>query len=388
MLAALAVGTTLLSSFTWVFNFLVHASTSAVASSDQSEVGGSTRVSLSIALVVGLVTALLLYIFRLPLYQLMGSPDLSPSDIDLYFIPRLIGHPFAIIFMTAMSLLRGLSRVNLALVFVVITTGLNIFLSWLFLYPLNIGLSGAAWGTVIANLLGAIFCLIALFREPRVRASFKNLPSKDHWFKFGKNSLNLFGRSVFLTGSLFFGAKLAAGEGKVALASHQILLQVWLFVSFFIDGVAITANIKGSHFSGFKQQEKFKQLTHRVLGLGAILGLGFSIFYFIFDNFTKELFTNDPEVLALIKTIWPWIVLSQIPNALAFVYDGLLFGLGPVGGFVYVRHWMMIGALFVFLPICLSVDGLIGVWIGLISLNIFRLISGFWSVRHLQKRIA
>tara|TARA_R110000868_G_scaffold204946_3_gene453219 strand:- start:85427 stop:86698 length:1272 start_codon:yes stop_codon:yes gene_type:complete len=388
MLAALAVGTTLLTSFTWVFNFLVHASTSAVASSDQSEVGGSTRVSLTIALFVGLITAFLLYLFRLPLYELMSSPDLSPGEIDEYFIPRLIGHPFAILFMTSMSLLRGLSRVNLALTFVLITTGLNIFLSWLFLYPMSIGLSGAAWGTVLANGLGMIFCFIALFLEPRIRESFKKLPPREHWFKFGKNSLNLFGRSVFLTGSLFLGAKLAAAEGEVALASHQILLQVWLFVSFFIDGVAITANIKGSSFSGMKQQQKFSLLTKRVLGLGALLGLSFSIFYFLFESFTQQLFTNDPEVLNLISTIWPWIVLSQIPNALAFVYDGLLFGLGPVGGFVFVRRWMMVGALFVFLPIALSVDGLMGVWIGLISLNVFRLFSGFWSVRHLQQRIA
>jgi len=133
-------------------------------------------------------------------------------------------------------------------------------------------------------------------------------------------------------------------------------------------------------------RSKLKAL--RVLSLGAILGLGFSLFYFFFESFTQSLFTSDPKVLELIGSIWPWIVLSQIPNALAFVYDGLLFGLGPVGGFVFVRRWMMVGALAVFLPIALSFDGLMGVWIGLISLNLFRLASGFWSVGHLQKRIA
>lgn len=388
MLAALAVGTTLLSTFTWVFNFLIHASTQALAGASDDNLGGRTRVSLTIALVVGVVTAVFLYAFRVPLYQLVSDKILSVDLVDEYFVPRLIGHPLAILFMTSLSLLRGLSRVQLALIFVAVSTGCNIFSSWFFLYILKIGLAGAAWGTVFANGIGMLACFIALSRDERVRQSFSKLPALTEWFSFGKNSLNLFGRSLALTGSLFLGARFAAADGAEALAAHQILLQVWLFVSFFIDGVAITANIKGSELARDQQRESFRALVKQVLLLGLCLGAFFSVYYFIFDDLTQGIFTRDPVVLELIDDLWPWIAITQIPNALAFVYDGVLFGLGSIGGFVWVRRWMIVGSLLVFLPISLTISGLKGVWFAFIALNCFRLLTGWWTTNHLLKKIS
>lgn len=387
LLAALAVGTTLLSSFTWVFNFLIHASTQAVASANHDEIGARARVSFSISIIVGLVTAIVLYFFRPWLYDLISDGNIRHDLIDLYFVPRLIGHPFAIVFMTALSILRGLSRVNIALVFVLVTTALNIFLSWLLLYPMNIGLSGAAWGTVLANILGMIACLLVLLREERVRKSAKRIPPKDEWFSFGKNSLNLFGRSLAITGSLFIGSRLAAQQGATTLAAHQILLQVWLFVSFFIDGIAITANIKGAEYSKHKQQENFSQMVRRVLALGCVIGGVFTLLYFVLEHPIQNLFTNDSAVIVLLSGIWPWIALTQIPNSIAFIYDGLLFGLGSLGGFVWVRRWMLCAGILVFLPIALTVDGLNGIWFGLIGMNLFRLVTGFWTTRYLTSKI-
>lgn len=387
LLAALAVGTTLLSSFTWVFNFLIHASTQAVASANHDEIGARSRVSFSIAIAVGIFTALVLYFFRYGLYGLISDGNISYELIDLYFVPRLIGHPFAIVFMTGLSILRGLSRVNIALVFVLVTTALNIFLSWLLLYPLDIGLSGAAWGTVLANILGMIACLIVLAQEERLRASFKRIPPKEEWFNFGKNSLNLFGRSLAITGSLFIGSRLAAQQGATTLAAHQILLQVWLFVSFFIDGIAITANIKGAELSKIKRREEFSLMTRRVLLIGVVIGAIFTGLYYVFEVQIQGLFTNDPQVVALLVGLWPWIALTQIPNSIAFIYDGLLFGLGSLGGFIWVRRWMLCAGIFVFLPIALTIDGLNGIWFGLIGMNLFRLITGFWTTHYLTSKI-
>lgn len=383
LLAALAVGTTLLSSFTWVFNFLVHASTQAIASAHDDEVGARTRVSLTVALVVGVVTAVALYLFREQLYELVSGGRVASEDIDQYFIPRLIGHPFAIIFMTALSLLRGLSRVRIALVFVFVTTVLNIILSWLFLYQLNVGLSGAAYGTVLANIIGMVASLGCLAVDPRIRRSFSRLPPTSDWFNFGKNSFNLFGRSLAITGSLFVGSRLAANQGATTLAAHQILLQVWLFASFFIDGVAITANIKGADYSKARNQADLKLMIKRVLIIGLWIGAIFALIYFLFGAFIQGIFTSDEQVLKLLAALWPWIALTQITNSLAFVYDGVLFGLGALGGFVWVRRWMLTAAIAVFLPIAFLIGGLEGVWFGLMMMNLFRFATGWWSSNHL-----
>lgn len=381
LLAALAIGTTILSSFTWMFNFLIHASTQAIASAKNIPLGSRANVSFSVAIIVSLLTCLFLYLFRFNLYELVGAKPSQFELIDQYFVVRVYGHPAAILYMTALSILRGLSKVRTALWFVLLTTGINIFFTWLFLYHFEMGINGAALGTVISNVVGTIITLIALAMNEKVRDEFFKTPPLEQWLSFGKNSLDLFGRSAAITGSLFLAVRFATQLGEVNLAAHQILLQAWLFVSFFIDGIAITANIKGSEYSKDLNLSALKLLIKRVLILGGALGAVFSVIYFIFDQQTQRIFTDDALVLTHLRNLWWLIAISQIPNALAFVYDGILFGLGDNGGFKWVRRWMLIGAIFVFFPIAYFGTGLYEIWLGLICLNIFRLITGFWTTR-------
>ena len=66
------------------------------------------------------------------------------------------------------------------------------------------------------------------------------------WLHFGKNSWDVFGRSFVLTSVFFLSTRMAAKASTVQLAAHQILLQLWLFSSFFTDGVAMTGTILGA----------------------------------------------------------------------------------------------------------------------------------------------
>lgn len=385
LLAALAIGTTILSSFTWIFNFLIHASTQAIASAKNISLGSRANVSFSIAIIVSLFTCLFLYLFRFSLYELVGANREQYELVDEYFLIRVYGHPAAILYMTALSIVRGLSKVKVALWFVLATTTINIFLTWLFLYHFEMGIDGAALGTVLSNIIGMIFTFIALGLNENIRVGFFKAPPLDQWLSFGKNSLDLFGRSAAITGSLFLAARFATQLGEISLATHQILLQAWLFVSFFIDGIAITANIKGSLFCRENNISALNLLIKRVLILGAALGAVFSTIYFFFDTQTQGIFTSDQNVLSHLSSLWWLIAISQIPNALAFVYDGILFGLGDRGGFKWVRRWMLIGATFVFFPIAYFGSGLEAIWIGLIALNLFRLISGYWTTQFIMK---
>ena len=74
------------------------------------------------------------------------------------------------------------------------------------------------------------------------------------------------------------------------------------------------------------------QVARRTLQLG--LGLGFTLTTVLALGRGRlpQLFTGDAAVLAAIGHIFPWVVLSQPINALAFVWDGILYG---AGGFSY-----------------------------------------------------
>lgn len=385
-LASLAVGTTILSAFTWMFNFLVHASTQAVSQAagkgDFAELGEKMKISLFLAFGIGFLSACSIYLVRKQLYFMAGARPEIVSYVDIYFLIRLIGHPFTLIYMTLISILRGLGRVQLGFGLLTLTTLMNIALSYYLLFIQKMGLEGAAYGTVAANVVGVVLAFWFLMQKKDVRKHFfTNSFTQGVWFQFGKNSLNLFGRSFFLTICFFLATKLAGTIGVVQLAAHQILLQVWLFASFFTDGIAITGNILGARYWPSGQTAKTKNVFEKLLRLGGGIGLIFTLFFGLGKVPISHLFTNDPEVLKLLYEVWPLIWMSQIPNSLAYVYDGLLFGLEA---FDYLRKKMMMGVLLIFLPVALLTliyQSLYTLWFALILLNLYRLVTGFNGVK-------
>ena len=72
------------------------------------------------------------------------------------------------------------------------------------------------------------------------------------------------------------------------------------------------------------------------MGLG--LGLALATVLAIGNGGLPRLFTGDAAVLAAVGHIFPWVILSQPINALAFVWDGILYG---AGGFSYAaKVWL------------------------------------------------
>ncbi|MCO4793644.1 MAG: MATE family efflux transporter [Bacteriovoracaceae bacterium] len=385
-LASLAVATTILNAFTWMFNFLVHASTQAVAKAagqnDLGMLGEKMKISVFLSFAIGFLSACFIFLIRKPLYVMAGSRPEIIHFIETYFLIRLIGHPFTLVYLTLVSILRGLGRVQLGFFLMGLTTLLNIGISYYLLFVLKIGLEGAAYGTVLANIVGVLISFLFLMQKEEIRTHFFGSSfSKDGWFQFGKNSIHLFGRSFFLTACFFTATKFAGTLGVIELAAHQVLLQVWLFASFFTDGVAISGNILGARFVSQGNILKTRSIFSKLLKLGGIIGIMFTLFYFVLGEFIIRIFTNDEQVINLIWKIWPLIWLSQLPNAIAFVYDGLLFGLES---FDYLRKKMIIGVLFIFTPIAaltIVYQNLYPLWIALIALNMYRLVSGFNGVK-------
>lgn len=386
-LGGLTLAVTLVSSFTWMFNFLVHASTQSVAASLGSgadKVSEAVKTGLVVALFVGVGSSIILWISRPILFKMIGVPENLYSYSDTYFSIRVFGHCSTLLYLTLISTLRGLGRVNISFFLVALTTTINALISYLAVFVFDWGLAGVAWGTIGSFTLGTFVAFFILINDKSLEGKFFSSKIKrDHWFQFGKNSLNIFGRSFSLTASFFISTRIASSMGLVSLASHQILLQVWLFCSFLLDGVAITGTVLGAKYYAKGELAKIRIIFRRLLELGAFIGIVFTLIYFLGGAYIVALFTKDILVLNLIFSFWAMVALSQTFNSVAFVYDGLLFGLEE---FSYLRKHMIIGVIVVFLPFAFGgayYSSLSLLWGGMIALNIYRGISGFLRIKGL-----
>ena len=114
------------------------------------------------------ITALSL-IFSRPLMTLMGTPTDIFDDALLYIRIIFIGIFTTVFYNTLSSILRALGDSMSPLIIILISSAVNIGLDILFVMAFKWGVAGAAWATVLAQLLSGLMCLFVLRRMPVLR---------------------------------------------------------------------------------------------------------------------------------------------------------------------------------------------------------------------------
>ncbi len=380
--AALAISVTILSSFTWIFNFLLNGVTAQVAQAvgkrDREGIAAAIGLALVVAVVSGTVTALALIGLYQPIVEIALGADPSLRELGReYFVIRAIGLPFVLATTAIMGALRGLQRIALSLWLQVLVTLANVVLTYVLLFVFEMGLAGAAIGTTASFALGTLVGLgILLWR--RDESGLRGLPriGRAHLAAFGGDAGNLVMRTGSLLLAFFVATSAATRLGEIELAAHQIAFQLWLFSSFLIDGFAITANMVGARLFGAGELAERRRVGAKLLTMGALAGGAFAVGYLALRAPLQGVFTRDSEVLRALGAIWPILALTQPMNGLVYVYDGLLFG---ERAFAYLRRHMMLALGAAFAPVlalAMWLDaGLVGVWLAFIALNGYRCVS-------------
>lgn len=138
----------------------------------KKSVAGSLVIGVGMTVVLMIASQLFLY----PLLKLLGTPAsiLEESYSYIGWITRYIGVMFAYNLLS--GLLRAIGNSVMPLVFLVISSVLNVFLDLLFITRFGMGIRGAAVATVIAQGISALLCLIYIL----VRCSIL-IPKKEHF---------------------------------------------------------------------------------------------------------------------------------------------------------------------------------------------------------------
>jgi multidrug resistance protein, MATE family len=378
-LAPLALGATLMSTFTWMLNFLIHASTQSLAHTRYSESGRveTLRTALLFSLTVGLVTGSALWMLRDWAYQLLAvSSDLAPM-VDAYLLARIIGHPVALLALTALSLLRGLRLLKLTLVLVITGSILNGILSFIALWWLDLGLFGLGLATVLSQgcVLGLALIFILRHLQLTPRALIGRV-KRESLLVFGEKSWHVFGRSVGLASCFFLATRVASTTGALNLAAHQVAMQFWLLAAYLVDGLALSATILLAERLAVHDGPGVRRMLAQLMNLTLATSLIFTTIYLVFSEQLWSLFTPDREIHAVLSELWPLIAWGQLILCPAYLYDGVLFGAGQ---FARAKYLMLASILLGFLPglvLAHRFDSLWWLWAGLTMLGLLRFFVG------------
>ncbi|KAJ6409212.1 hypothetical protein OIU84_008831 [Salix udensis] len=252
----------------------------------------------------------------------------------------------------------------------------NVVLDPIFIFVLNLGVSGAAIAHVLSQYLISLILLWKLMEKVDL------LPpsAKDLQFsRFLKNGFLLLARVVAATICVTLAASRATRLGSTTMAAFQICLQVWLTSSLLADGLAVAGQAIIACAFAEKDYQKATSAATRVLQMSFVLGLGLALFVGLGLHFGGVIFSKDPEVLRIIAIGIPFVAATQPINSIAFVFDGVNFG---ASDFAYSSYSMVLVAIASIPAIFVlsKTGGFVGIWVALTIFMGLRTFAGVWRM--------
>ena len=121
--------------------------------------------AISLGVLTTLALVLMLMIFLHPVLNLLHVPQ-AQFEMAYAYISVLIVGLFATLFYNlCANTLRASGDALTPLIFLIVATVSNIGLDYLFILGFQMGVQGAAYATVLAQLLSVVLCLIRIFRK-------------------------------------------------------------------------------------------------------------------------------------------------------------------------------------------------------------------------------
>ena len=265
-----------------------------------------------------------------PLLLLLKTPaSILPWARD-YLIIFMLGIAGFAFYNILSGILRGLGDSVSALIYLLVSTFINIILDLVFVIYFDMAVPGVALATVIAQGFSAILCFIKLHNMPHVFT----LHKKD--FKLSPvhcSRLIKLGLPSGLTQAIFSMAMLAVQSltnsfGEMFIAANVIIMRVDGFAMMpnFSFGTAMTT-FSGQNIGAKKYDRLQKGTKH-----GTLVALGVSAFItvmiLLFGHHLMRLFTNTPELIDLSVKMMRYLAVGYLAFAVMQCLSGVMRGAG------------------------------------------------------------
>jgi MATE family multidrug resistance protein len=328
-LAALGVGTMLLSSVFWVFNFLGIGTQTEVAQglgeTRKEHAREITGLALALAFAIGVGLIALGWPCLGAATRFMSDDAPVQSAALVYLRIRLLAAPAVLLMLASFGALRGLQDMRTPLWIAVGTNAMNLVLDPLLIFGLGpvpaFGIAGAAWATVVAHWFGAAAAFSAVRRRP-------GLPPRVHWSD--ARALLVVGRDLFFrTGLLLLflllATRAATRSGIDAGAANQAIRQVWVFTALLLDAYAAAAQSLVGFFLGAARVELARRVAAVATLWSLVTGAALTLSMWLGTGVVVLLLVPE-SARPVFGTAWLLAALAQPLNAISFVTDGILWG--------------------------------------------------------------
>lgn len=294
----------------------------------------STAASFILSFLLTVIMTLISAPFTMPMLKLLQTPsDIIYLANDYLFI-MYIGIGATVFYNVSSNIIRALGDSKTPLYFLIFSSILNIFLDLLFILKFNMGVSGAAWATVLSQAISTVICLSYMFiKFPILRLK------KSDWlvdFDFLYEHLRIgipmgFQMSVLIIGIIAVQFVLN-GLGSTAIAAFTTAVRVDQLVSQSLLALGAAAATFTAQNFGANKMTRIRQGARACVLIALILSILCAIILLCFGKTIVGWFMDipDPEVLNLAQQYLNIIMVFFFFLGLLLIYRNILQGMGSV----------------------------------------------------------
>ncbi len=330
-LAGLAVASTALLFGYGLCIFLAYGTTAAVArltgAGEDRRAAHQAVQGLWLALVLGVVLAVLGTVFATPLLRLLGAGGDVLVEARVYLRISLLGAPGMLLMLAGVGWLRGRKDTVRPLWVAVGTALVNLVLEVVLIYGFDQGIGASAAATVVAQWLGAA-CYLGWITPAVHRLAVDLRPDPSALRRLVRVSAELMVRNLSLGGTFLVATAAATRIGAVDVAAHQVAFQVWMVLALSMDAVAIAAQAMVGNLLGSGDPDGARTVGRRVIGWSIGIGAVLGAVVVVAHGVVGRVFSEDEAVVALAGFLLLHVGLMSPLSGVAFALDGILIGAG------------------------------------------------------------
>lgn len=339
-IGAIALGGMLFNVVYWIFGFLRMGTSGLTAQALGAGKQEETMSWLLRSQTIGLGIAVALLLFQVPIRELallvMQPTEEVRAFTVTYFNICIWGAPATLGLFGLNGWFIGMQNSRVPMAIAITQNVVNIMASLCFVFGLGMKVEGVALGTLIAQwcgfLMGAFLCwryvdvsLCRVFKGWKV--SGKRLFDRQSMLRFFEVNRDIFFRTICIVSVMLFFTSAGSWQGEVILAVNTLLMQLYLLVSYVMDGFANAGEALSGKYYGAGDRSSLRLTVRRLFVWATLMATGFTVVYVLGGKPFLGLLTDEPSVVeASADYVW-WAYLIPFVSMGAFMWDGIFIGL-------------------------------------------------------------
>ena len=297
---------------------------------DMEKLHTAVETTVAMTFVLCAVFTLLGVVGVRPMLAVMSTPADVMADATTYLTIYFLGISGLLIYNIGSGILRAVGNTLVPLLFLVLTSLLNIALDLFFVLVLHQGIAGVAYATIISQFISAVLILVLLTRSKEIyRLVWRDLKLDGgilgRIFSVG---LPAGIQSVLTSFSNVFVQSYVNYFGSSCMAGWSCYNKLDQFIMLPMQSMSMAATTFVSQNIGANQEERAKRGTYVTVGLAAGVTAVIAAFLFVFAAPATRLFTNDETVVSFGVLFLRTNVFFLVANCVNHVLAGAMRGEG------------------------------------------------------------